>query len=599
MYSQPFLKRNPFSSIFFSLFITIFFLSLSGINLSAQCNRAADSLELIKLYNTLDGLNWKKDTNWLVPKKSIDTWYGVKLNSNGCVDQISLGGNLLKGEIYNFNFPSLQNLALFLNTLSGSIPNFDNLPNLKNLTLHNNMLTGQIPNFDNLPNLQQLSLAENMFSGTIPNFDNLPNLNSLGLGSSNFTGTIPNFDKLPSLKSIFIKGENLTGTIPNFDNLPNLRSLYITSTNCNGTVPNFDKLPTLEVLGIISTKLTGTIPNFDKVPQLQNLDLSNNQLIGTIPNFDKVSNLLDLNLSKNELTGTIPNFDKITKLKSLGLNDNKLTGTIPNFDKLPVLLSLRLGNNDLIGSIPDFDKLPKLTFLTIPNNKFTGNVPRLNNCMDLIVFGVNDNYFTFEQLLNYKNPRANYQYFPQRQFYSDTTINVIKNQDLVVNLKIDASLRNNKYTWIKVSDPTWTMDPSQNIHSNTYTFKNFQSHHAGTYMVNVTNDSLPLLTLESKLITLAISTDIDDQDALKYNAKSENLLCFANPVRDHIKCQVEGNIQSIHLIDMSGHKTDLSSAFKSFNETIDIDFTNTLPGIYFLNINTSEGWKKGKIVVID
>ncbi|MBK8737347.1 MAG: Two component regulator three Y domain protein, partial [Saprospiraceae bacterium] len=40
----------------------------------------ADSLELVKLYNSLDGPNWTNKTNWLVPGKSIDTWYGIKLN---------------------------------------------------------------------------------------------------------------------------------------------------------------------------------------------------------------------------------------------------------------------------------------------------------------------------------------------------------------------------------------------------------------------------------------------------------------------------------------------------------------------------------------
>ena len=40
-----------------------------------------DSLVLVELYKSTDGPNWKKNSNWLVEGKSIDSWHGVSTNS--------------------------------------------------------------------------------------------------------------------------------------------------------------------------------------------------------------------------------------------------------------------------------------------------------------------------------------------------------------------------------------------------------------------------------------------------------------------------------------------------------------------------------------
>ena len=44
----------------------------------------SDSLELVNLYNTMDGANWTQgeDTGWLI--NSIDNWLGVQLTEDGC-----------------------------------------------------------------------------------------------------------------------------------------------------------------------------------------------------------------------------------------------------------------------------------------------------------------------------------------------------------------------------------------------------------------------------------------------------------------------------------------------------------------------------------
>ena len=621
----------------FDFLKTIFIVCLSNafnFSLSAQCNRMADSLELVKLYNSLDGPNWTDKTNWLVPGKSIDTWYGITLNANGCVMSIDFIDNKLKGEIFNFNFPELQSLTIFINQLTGTIPNFDKLPNLKTLNLPSNQLTGVIPNFDKLPNIINLSLSSNQLTGIIPNFDKLPNIINLSLSSNQLTGLIPNFDNLSNLTQLILFNNKFFGTIPNFDNLPNLQYLNLGTNQLTGTIPNFDKISNLQILNLSYNDLIGTIPNFDSLSNLTQLNLSKNQLFGTIPNFDKLPNLQHLNLRTNQLTGAIPNFDfpnlnslslaynqltgtipnfnfpnlksldlynnelsgglpkfekllnlerihlhnnqltgiipnfnfpniitlridnnqltgtisnfdNLTNLSSLLLNNNQLTGNIPNFDKLPKLDLLNLINNQLSGNVPNFDKLPNLTFLYFANNKLSGdlpnfeklpklrllylhnnqlsgNVPNFDSCKNLSRVYIDDNLFTYTNLKNFTRKIDSFIYQPQLKFYKDTSFTLQKNQELSINLQIDSSLSDNTYKWTNNINTSWNMDPSQDIHSNTYTFKNIQTKDAGRYTVKVTNPTLPLLTLESNTISIKVCNVQQDSSELVnlYNGTS-------------------------------------------------------------------------------
>ena len=166
-------------SNYVSIIFSLAFLLLSSLNISAQCNRRNDSLELVKLYNATDGPNWKKNSNWLVPGKTIDTWQGLRFDFNGCLTSIDLNFNNLKGKIYSFNFPNIAFLGLSDNNLSGSIPNFDKMANLTQIWLYSNQLTGSVPNFDKLPKLTELLFSRNLWTGTIPNFNRLQLLLSL------------------------------------------------------------------------------------------------------------------------------------------------------------------------------------------------------------------------------------------------------------------------------------------------------------------------------------------------------------------------------------------------------------------------------------
>lgn len=99
-----------------------------------------DSLSLVELYNTADGINWNV-SNWL--STPISQWEGVSLN--GCrVDSISLVNSNLSGNITGQLgiLDSLSYLNLSGNNLNGAVPDSLNLAtNLNYLNISSNVLT--------------------------------------------------------------------------------------------------------------------------------------------------------------------------------------------------------------------------------------------------------------------------------------------------------------------------------------------------------------------------------------------------------------------------------------------------------------------------
>ncbi len=381
---------------------------------------------------------------------------------------------------------------------------------------------------------------------------------------------------MSDLINIYLGANYLTGEIPNFDHLQNLKILELSGNQLSGEIPDFNQLPLLEILNLRQNKLSGAIPNFGKLPLLKDLNLGQNLLTGTIPNFNNFNNLTALNLAKNQFTGNIPSFDKLTQLSTLYLS-----------------------NNQLIGNVPDFTNLKNLQFITLNDNLLTGKIPNFDSCLMLTNLNVASNYFTFEHLININKRIKNFYYNPQKKFYVDTVFTLTINQDLLVDLNIDDSLSDNTYEWVNLSDPSWEMDLSQDIHSNTYSFKNIQSKDIGRYIVKVSNPSFPSLVLESNVITLQLSTSNEDFSSPQINnEKSDDILCSLNPQNNQITCQHTADIKSMHLIDLSGKKIELKS-YQQSNDLINIDLQNIHPGVFILQLNTTKGWKKAKLVLME
>jgi hypothetical protein len=491
--NKPYLQT--ISHVFILLLLTNF--------LSAQTCRQQDSLSLVSLYTATGGANWTKKWDLTQPMSS---WNGITLSIEGCVAQIILNENNLRGSLPNLQFSNLTDFVLGTNQITGTIPKLD-MPNLSRLDLGVNQLIGSIPNF-NMPKLTNITLWQNQLTGNIPNF-NAPDLQFLHLSYNKLTGEVPNFN-MPNLYELHLQDNQLSGVLPKF-NMPKLLNLRIYTNQFSGNFPNLN-LPNLLTIYAEGCNFTGNIPDFN-LPQLVHLDLEHNKISGTIPNFN-LPNLTDLLLFNNKLTGEIPDFN-LPKLVNLRLGVNKLTGSVPDFN-LPNLETLTFADNLLTGTIPNFSKLTKLKSLRFYINKFTGGLPEFN-MPDLVVLDVydnnlngfiaplskkvvftgNNNNLTFEDILPNVLSLTEKNYQPQDSVYHDTTLKAILDYDFTIDLKIDAAMADSKYEWFRNNLPYKVV-----IGSNKLSFVGVKLSDEGVYTCKITNPRAPLLTLYSRKITL-------------------------------------------------------------------------------------------------
>lgn len=218
--------------------IPSFILYTRRILLGVKSCYLSDSAALVRLYNATNQGRWKDSTNWLKPFP-IGSWYGITVNANGCVDEISLPNNQLTGNL-TFNagdFPQMTTLALPNNQLTGSFPaNLPTLSNLRNLYLFKNKFSGNLPNnLSSLTQLRQLDLSENQFTGLIPaNIGTLTNLQLVHLDSNRLTGAVPaTINNLTQLWRFSAFKNQL-------DSLPNLTLTQLTAFNVSENKLTFD-----------------------------------------------------------------------------------------------------------------------------------------------------------------------------------------------------------------------------------------------------------------------------------------------------------------------------------------------------------------------
>ncbi len=313
-------------------------------NCSVSC-RYTDSLALVALYNSTNGLNW---TNLWDLNQPIDEWYGVTLNEDGCVAQLSLSANQLSGmiPIEIGNLSNLKQLSLFGNQLSGTIPSeIGNLDNLTYLFLSNNELDGTIPpNLGNLSNLIILFLSDNQLDGMIP----------------------PELGNLNNLEKLYLDGNELEGTIP----------------------PELGNLSNLTILTLFNNQLDGC---YDA--NLLNLSVGFNSTISDGNNFDATWETFRYNLNGSGACSE-PVYEDCHQIDSLLLMTiyNALGGVNSGLSWNPnqplytwsgvtlngfgCVTRLSLSNDNLSGSIPsEIGGLSSLRYLYLHTNNFTGNIP--------------------------------------------------------------------------------------------------------------------------------------------------------------------------------------------------------------------------------
>ena len=128
-------SNSPSSSVFLSEVI--------NSKLLRSLNLDFERYALTKVFQALDGPNWRCKDNWL-SDKPLSMWYGVICKDYGLdsrVTKLSLRGNMMMGKVPNslIYLELLQSLDFGFNDISGSV--FDIiklLPNLKDIWLERN-----------------------------------------------------------------------------------------------------------------------------------------------------------------------------------------------------------------------------------------------------------------------------------------------------------------------------------------------------------------------------------------------------------------------------------------------------------------------------
>ncbi|CAH1450003.1 unnamed protein product [Lactuca virosa] len=234
------------------------------------------------------------------------------------------------------NLPSLQEIDLSRNYISGPIPASYGQLRLRILSFLGNRINGSIPEaLGDMSTLEELVMSDNLLGGPLPpQLGRLSRLRRFVASANNFTGTIPDsYGNLTNLEDFRIDGSTLSGSIPDFiGNWRNLTRLDMQGTNMSGPIPSTISLLTnLNSLRI--SDLTGSsstpFPNLEAMTNMEDLILRNCLLIGPIPNYinGRYVNLKNIDLSFNRLDGPVPELFQFIDFDALFLNNNLLSGT--------------------------------------------------------------------------------------------------------------------------------------------------------------------------------------------------------------------------------------------------------------------------------
>lgn len=266
---------------------------------------------------------------------------------------LSAGSSNLVGSLPDIfdSFPSLKDLQLAYNNLTGPLPKSFGGSGIQNLGLNNqvNGLSGTIDVLSSMTQLSQVWLHKNQFTGPIPDLSKCTNLFDLQLHDNQFTGLVPgSLMSLPSLKNISLDNNELQGPFPAFGTTVTMVTNNGTNSYCMSTPGPCDSQVTilLEVAAALGYPI-----------KLASSWQGNDACDGwSFITCDSQKKIINVNFGKQGFVGTIsPAIANLTSLRTLYLNDNNLTGSIPdNLASLPGLQVLDVSNNNLTGSIPKF-----------------------------------------------------------------------------------------------------------------------------------------------------------------------------------------------------------------------------------------------------
>lgn len=233
------------------------------------------------------------------------------LQNNPTITSINCGTSSprLGGTIDLTNFSGLKEFVCILNDIT-SCDGYSNNSNLENLQIFDNKITGSLPNFNNLTGLKSLNCSLNLLSGTIPNLSNNKNLQFFfvnnQIGTSRISGSIPSLTGNPELLYFWCNNNQITGSIPTLSNNTKLFSFHCATNLISGSVP---ALPSnIKEFRCNQNQITGFLRPFSETPTIKIIHYGENLFSGAIPILTQNSLLEEIYLHDNFLSGSIPNF---------------------------------------------------------------------------------------------------------------------------------------------------------------------------------------------------------------------------------------------------------------------------------------------------
>lgn len=496
---------------------------------------AADSLALVKLYNTAGGDSWFNKTNWKT-SANVGDWYGVNV-SGGRVFQVELGSNNLTGQlpVEIGDLTALERLDVAGNTLSGNIPgSIGNLINLNYLNVSwNDYTDASFPGeLNQLVNLEILNLYRCNLSAIPMSVFELTKLTGLYLGYNQITSVPVELENLSLLQTLYLGTNQLGGVAPpQLFKLSNLTSLdlsqngfteipdfitnmtWLTYLNMSGNslddldMANIGNLTNLETLYLTNNLLTSITDEITSISSLRNLYLSSNQIPNSaMGNLAQLSELVFLGLSGNLLNAFPSEIWTFSNLRLLDLGFNHIYGEIPaDFSSLPNLETLYLNSNFLTGNVPqEIADLSKLVRLNIDDNELEG-LPIFNTTNGFQWIYANNNRLTFEDIVPNLGVAPIFTYSPQDEVGSgmDTVLTMGES----ITLNVDVGGADNLYQWFK-DEMELTGEKGNSLVVQMDMPQKF-----GTYKVRITNSQATDLTLWSKPFNLT-QDNLIEQDSL-------------------------------------------------------------------------------------
>lgn len=439
-----------------------------------------DSLALRELYQTTNGLSWKRASGWGIKLPTpFKKWENVYFDDEDRVYKLTLGDNGLDGVIKESfgNLTHLQVLYIGNNDLRDKVPyTFSNINDLRILYMNDNKLVGSLPpGIWQKTMLEELYLSGNNFIGSVAkNISALKNLVLLNLGINSLTGSIPSeIGSLSKLRMLFLYSNQLTGNIPiEIGNLSNMEALILSNNHLTGIIPiEIGKLPNLQLLYLDKNELTGKIP----------LEICN------------LNKLLGLYLDHNHLSGIIPEeIGNLTLLKELYLNENQLQGAIP------------FGMRNLLS----------LQKISIANNLIDDGLDNLTSLFRDYV-DITYNNIDFADLKKVKYMPKNFKYAPQNPIGKADKIVLNKGDSLHIEAGDEYTV-GNIYSWYKDS----ILVDNQN--SQLLSISKVDINDAGVYTCYVRNPMFKELTLYRRNLVLEVN---------------ENSLNITNDMDKYVVCE--------------------------------------------------------------